>query len=154
MRADVEQAGAVLFGFMVEMKVWDDKFSALAQQGGCAAREALAELRAIYEKYLARVSDGPPIFSVGSTAEYDPDAERILSIKSATSRTVIFNTVWTHPELPIGTQERRYTLVKKSGAWRLYKHEFHDPVRDRWITRAHFSLFSKAKKKARVRPRL
>jgi len=146
MIADAEKARSVLFEFMTTMKEWNNKFDALIKNGGLAAHgeQAESDLRPIYEKYLAKVSQGPLIFSIGYPPEYDPDAEKVTSMESLNARKVIINTLWTHPRLPTSTQQRRYTMVEKSGDWRISKHEFYNSVRDKWITVTH----SKPEKKA------
>jgi len=125
MDADIEKAKAVLFEFMSKMKEWNDKFDTLTKDGGFAAHreQAEADVRAIYGKYLATVSQGPLIFSVGYPPEYDPDAETVTSVESSNARKVVINTLWTHPELPTSTQQHRYTMVKKSDNWSLSKQE-------------------------------
>ena len=149
MSADVEKAKSVLFEFMSEMKEWNNKFDTLIKNGGFAAHcdQAEAALRLIYEKYLATVSQGPLIYSVGYPSDYDPDAEKVVSMESSNARKVIIHTLWTHPHFPTSTQERRYTMVEKSGEWRLSKDEFYNSVRNKWITVTH----SKSEKLPRAR---
>jgi len=127
MSADVEKAKSALFEFLSAMKEWNNKFVPLVTQSGLAANgdQAETELRPIYEKYLATVNQGPLIFSVGYPPEYDSDAEKVVSTESPNARKVVFETLWTHPDYPTSTQKHRFTMVNKSGEWRLHKEEFY-----------------------------
>ena len=138
MSADIEKAKSVLFEFLSAMKAWNNKFATLFKQGGMQAHgdQAEAELRPIYERYLATINQGQLIFSVGYPPEYDPDAEKIASTESPNARKVVIETLWTHPDRPTSTQQHRYTMINKSGEWRLDKDEFYNSIRNRWVKRA------------------
>src|SRR5215470_12569563 len=101
MSADIEKATSVLFEFLSAMKAWNNKFAALFQEGGSLAHrdQAEAEVRLIFEKYLATISHERPIFAVGYPGEYDSDAERIVSTESPNPRKVVIQTLWTHPDI-------------------------------------------------------
>ena len=139
MSADIEKAKSVLFEFLSAMKAWNNKFDTLFQQGGSLAHrdQAEAEVRLIFERYLATISQEHPIFSVGYPGEYDPEAEKIVSTESPNARKVVVETLWTHPNSPASTQQHRYTMINKSGEWRLDKDEFVDSE-DKWRKREFF----------------
>jgi len=138
MSVDLEKAKSVLFEFLSAMKACNDKFSALYQRDGSLAHsdQAEAEVRLIFERYLATISQEHPIFSVGYPGEYDPEAEKIVSTESPNARKVMIETLWTHPDDPPSTQKHRYTMISKSGEWRLDKDEFYSE--DKWRKRAFF----------------
>jgi len=139
MRDDMEKAKAVLFEFLCAMKACNDKFATLYQQGGSLAHsdQAEAEVRAIYERYLATISQERPIFSIGYPGEYDPEAEKIVAIESPNARKLVIETLWTHPDVPSSTQQHRYTMINKSGEWRLDKDEFVNSEK-KWRKRPFF----------------
>jgi hypothetical protein len=145
MSADAEKAKSALFEFLSAMKEWNNKFVPLVKQSGLAANsgQAETELRPIYEKYLATADQGALIFSVGYPPQYDPDAEKVVSIESPNARKVVFETLWTHPHDPSSIQQHRYTMINKSGEWRLHKEEFH--VGNKW---RRMFFFTKPAKKA------
>lgn len=142
MSADIEKAKSFLFEFLSAMKAWNNKFATLFQHGGSLAHrdQAEAEVRPIYERYLATINQERPIFSVGYPGEYDPEAEKIVSTESPNARKVVIETLWTHPGDPPSTQQHRYTMINKSGEWRLDKDEFYDSVENKWVKRAFFVM--------------
>ena len=139
MSEDIEKAKAVLFEFLSAMKACNTKFATLYQQGGSLAHseQAEAEVRAIYQRYLATISQERPIFSIGYPGEYDPDAEKIVSTQAPKARKVVIETLWTHPDVPTSTQHHRYTMINKSGEWRVDKDEFVNSEK-KWRKRAFF----------------
>src|SRR5262245_34005752 len=138
MSADIEKAKSVLFEFLSAMKECNNKFAALYQHDGSLAHcdQAKAEVRLIFERYLATMSEESPIFSIGYPGEYDPEAEKIVSTESPNARKVVIETLWTHPDDPRGKQQHRYTMINKSGEWRLDKDEFY--FENKWRKRAFF----------------
>jgi len=138
MSADIEKATSVLFEFLSAMTAWNNKFATLFQDGGSLAHreQAEAKVRRIFERYLATISQGHPIFSVGYPGEYDSEAEKIVATESPNARKVVIQTLWTHPDVSTSTQRHRYTMINKSGEWRLDKDEFYSE--DKWRKRAFF----------------
>ncbi len=67
MSADIEKAKSTLFEFLSAMKEWNNKFATLFEHGGRRRRgdQAEAELRPIYEKYVATINQGPLAIAVG-----------------------------------------------------------------------------------------
>jgi hypothetical protein len=142
MGADVDKASAVLLEFMSVMKEWENKFATLyrRENGGPEAHgsQAKIELQLIYQKYLTgrdrklgRMA-GP---SAGYPPEFDPDAEKIISSESINNRKVVFETLWTHPKVPSSTQQHRYTMLCKSGEWRLDRKETFRSFEAKWVKR-------------------
>ena len=138
LRADIEKATSALFKFLSAMQAWNNKFATLFQEDGSLAHrdQAEAEVRLIFERYLATISQEHPIFSVGYPGEYNSEAEKIVSTESPNVRKVVIRTLWTHPDVPTSTQQHRYTMINKSGEWRLDKDEFYSE--DKWRKRAFF----------------
>lgn len=111
-------AEEILLRFMHEMKFWEDKFWVLYQEPDGAMNhidEARANLRITYEKYLTKKDTkrgklAAP--SVGYPTEFDPDAEKIMSVDIRKPKKIIVETLWTHPQSNDSTQKRRYILVQ------------------------------------------
>lgn len=111
-------AEEILFSFMHEMKLWEDKFCLLYQEPDGAMKhidEARADLRVIYEKYLTkkdRKRGKLAAPSAGYPTEFDPDAEKILNVDLRKPKKIIIETLWTHPQSNDSIQKRRYVLVQ------------------------------------------
>jgi NTF2 fold immunity protein len=139
MSADTEKAKSALFEFMSAMKQWENKFVTLSgrehEEPEALGIQADAELRPIYERYVATIKDGrlPLAASFGYPPKFDPDAEKILSIERPSAKKVIIETLWTHPKIADFTEQHRYTMIDKGGEWRLDKKEAYDSFRNKWL---------------------
>jgi hypothetical protein len=143
MTEDSNQAVEALLGFMKAMKEWETKFATLykRENGGPEAHadQAKVELQPIYQKYVTEKDRKSGIMSnpsAGYPTEFDPDAEKIIGSELSSTKKVVLETQWTHPNVPVMTEKNRYTLVKKEDQWRLNKKERFDNIKNKWVTRA------------------
>jgi len=137
MNADTENAQFRLFAFLSAMREWENKFATLFKQehGGPEAHsdQAEAEVRPIYEKYLATVKAERLALSAGYPPKFDPDAEKIVSAELLNTNNVIIEALWTHPLVADFTERHRYTMTKRADEWRVKKRELYDFGRNKWI---------------------
>lgn len=135
-----ENAESTLLEFMSAMKDWENKFATLfkPEHGGPEAHgdQAEAELRPIYEKYVSTTKAERLALSAGYPPEFDLDAEKIVSTEAPNNNRAVIETLWTHPKAPNFTEKRRYTMINKSGEWRLDKKELYDSAKNKWVKRA------------------
>ncbi len=128
----------VLLSFMREMKVWEEKFHRLYQEPGGVLMHvdsARAELQLIQKAYLTdreRKTGKLAAPGAGYPPEFDPDAEKVVSVDTANPRKIVIETLWTHPLLADSTRKNRYTLVSRQGRVLLDKKESFRSYRNAW----------------------
>ncbi len=137
---ELEGVRSLLADFMQEMHDWEIKTYEMyrPESGGPEKNSVVAKvmLKEIYDKYLTD-RERKTGRLVGPSAEippeYDPSTEEVLSSESPSEGKVVISTRWTHPEISDFSEDRRYTLLRKAGEWRLDKKEIFSVHKGKWI---------------------
>jgi NTF2 fold immunity protein len=131
---------------MTRMHAWEVAHHTRHQDGEL---EVLASARApldlIYVEYLTlrKRSHGrqdplqPVVTALGWPPQFDPAQEVIEGSEIIAKGKVLISTRWAHPTVQSMKEKRRYTLLLKTGTWRIDKQEvFRTFPTERWQARA------------------
>lgn len=134
----MRSAAETLTGFMQAMKAWEEKYFKLYREpNGLQAHmpTALAELKVIYGKFLSPKDRkngrlGSP--NAGNPPEFDPAAEKIVTVNAVSPTKTVVETLWTHPDAADATQKNRYTFVVVDGELFIDQKEAYKSYLDKW----------------------
>jgi NTF2 fold immunity protein len=136
---EIEAAVSSLYAFMKAMNVWELKYHELYKQGGtskyaAAAREEINEIYALFLTDRDRKLGQQSAVSAGFPPMFDPEREKVLQSEYVGKGKVLVTTQWAHPTVATMIQDRRYTMVFKSGKCLLDKREKYSKLDQKWST--------------------
>jgi NTF2 fold immunity protein len=136
---DIESATNSLYEFFTAMNAWEVKFDELYAQGGTAkhAEAARAEINEIYARFLTdrdRKLGQQSAVSAGFPTVFDPSREEVANAETVGKGKVLITTRRIRPTVPTMMQDRRYTMVLKSGKYLLDKREKYSTLDAKWTS--------------------
>jgi hypothetical protein len=134
---DIDAAVDALFEFMNSMNAWERKYHELYKLGGTVTYAAAAreDINEIYARFLTdrdRKLGQQTAVSAGFPPMFDPKCEKVLNAENIGKGRILITTQWTHPTVATMIQDRRYTMVFKSGAYLLDKREKYSKFDQKW----------------------